>query len=124
MKATFPRLFWVLLACALSFSLAQERAFAQAPAGQQGGAQQQPPPPHASQQQKPQEGGVSISVEVPVVTLDVVATTQHGDLITGLKRDNFRILEDGQPQTISTFAATDAPITIVMLMEFSSRGIY
>ena len=35
-----------------------------------------PPPP----QQKPQEAGASISVEVPVVTLDVIAATQHGDI--------------------------------------------
>jgi len=63
-------------------------------------------------------------VEVPIVTLDVVATTQHGDIISGLKRDNFRVVEDGQPQTVTNFAPSDAPLTIVMLMEFSSRGYY
>jgi len=125
MKAILSKVSLLLLGCVLMFPLLRELAQAQAPAGQQGGAQQQPPtPPPASTQQKPEEGGVSISVEVPVVTLDVVATTQHGDLITGLKRDNFRVLEDGQPQPISTFAPSDAPITIVMLMEFSSRGFY
>ena len=89
-------------------------AAAQAP---QDAKQQKPEP-------KPQEGGATISVEVPVVTLDVVAATQHGDIITGLKKENFRVLEDGAPQTISSFAPTDAPITMVLLMEFSSRGIY
>jgi len=59
--------------------------------------------PSTPQQQKPQEAGVSISVEVPVVTLDVVAATQNGDIIPGLKKENFRVLEDGQ------------------LMEFSAR---
>jgi VWFA-related protein len=129
MKATQFRILTTLLACALTLPLAEQRAFAQAPAGQQPSSQppgQQPPvqPPPASTQQEAQQGGVSISVEVPIVTLDVVATTQHGDLITGLKRDNFRIIEDGQPQTITNFAPTDAPLTIVMLMEFSSRGYY
>jgi len=125
MKAILSKVSLLLLGCVLMLPLLEERAQAQAPAGQQGGAQQQPPtPPPASTQQKPEEGGVSISVEVPVVTLDVVATTQHGDLITGLKRDNFRVLEDGQPQAISTFAPSDAPITIVMLLEFSSRGYF
>jgi VWFA-related protein len=125
MRATFSRLVVMLFACGLMLPLLQTSAQAQAPAGQQSGGQQQPPtPPPAAAPQKPEEGGVSISVEVPVVTLDVVATTQHGDLITGLKRENFRVLEDGQPQTITTFAPTDAPITIVMLMEFSSRGFY
>jgi len=129
MKATQLRILTTLLACALALPLAEHRAFAQAPAGQQPSSQppgQQPPaqPPPAPARQEPPQGGVSISVEVPIVTLDVVTTTQHGDLITGLKRDNFRILEDGQPQTITNFAPSDAPLTIVMLMEFSSRGYY
>jgi VWFA-related protein len=129
MKATHFRIWTTLLACALSFPLAEHCAFAQAPAGQQPGSQppgQQPPaqPPPTSAQQEAPQGGVSITVEVPIVTLDVVTTTQHGDIISGLKRDNFRIIEDGQPQTITNFAPTDAPLTIVMLMEFSSRGYY
>jgi VWFA-related protein len=129
MKATQFRIWTTLLGCALALPLAEHCAFAQAPAGQQPSSQppgQQPPvkaPPAPAQQEAPQ-GGVSISVEVPIVTLDVVTTTQHGDLITGLKRDNFRIIEDGQPQTITNFAPSEAPLTIVMLMEFSSRGYY
>src|SRR5258708_6083006 len=76
--------------------------------------------PSTPQQQKPQEAGVSISVEVPVVTLDVVAATQNGDIIPGLKKENFRVLEDGQPQTITSFGPTDAPITIVALNSIST----
>jgi VWFA-related protein len=101
---------------------------AQAPAGPQGTppAQSNPAPTiapkPAAPQEKPQEGGVTISVEVPVVTLDVIATTQHGDIIPGLKKENFRILEDGQPQPITNFGPTDAPITMVVLMEFSARA--
>jgi VWFA-related protein len=103
---------------------------AQAPEGPQGTppaqTNQEPSaaPKPAPPQQKPPESGVTISVEVPVVTIDVVATTQHGDLIPGLKKENFRILEDGQPQTITNFGPTDAPITMVVLMEFSSRGLF
>jgi len=116
-----------LLTAILALSLGGLAAKAQAPAGPQNGGQQQtaPPPPPAQQQapaQKPEQSGLSISVEVPIVTLDVIATTQHGDILTGLKKENFKILEDGVPQTITNFGPTDAPITIVMLMEFSSRG--
>ncbi|HVS89302.1 MAG TPA: VWA domain-containing protein [Candidatus Acidoferrum sp.] len=124
MKAIHFRILLTLLACTLTLLLAEQRALAQAPAGQQPSSQPPVQPPPVTSQQEPQQGGVSISVEVPIVTLDVVATTQHGDLITGLKRDNFRIIEDGQPQTITNFGPTDAPLTIVMLMEFSSRGYY
>lgn len=53
--------------------------------------------------------------------MDVVATTNHGDIITGLKRENFRLFEDGVPQTVTNFGPTDAPITMVVVMEFSAR---
>ncbi len=124
MRATLIGILLTFLACALALRLVEQHVLAQAPAGQQPSSQPPVQPPPATSKQEPPQGGVSISVEVPIVTLDVVATTQHGDLITGLKRDNFRILEDGQPQTITNFAPTDAPLTIVMLMEFSSRGYY
>jgi VWFA-related protein len=100
---------------------------AQAPEGPQGGAPPAPTPAPAPapkpapDQQKPQESGAAIAVEVPVVTLDVIATTQHGDLLTGLKKENFRVLEDGQPQIITNAGPSDAPITMVILMEFSAR---
>src|SRR5208337_2676348 len=97
---------------------------AQAPEGPQNASPPQanpaPEPKPAAPQQKPQEGGVTISLEVPVVTLDVVATTSDGGIITGLKKENFRVLEDGVPQTITNFSPGDAPITIVVLMEWSN----
>ncbi len=115
------------MATALVFPLTEHTALAlaQAPTGPQPGAQPQQNPaptktPDASQ--KPPDAGVAIAVDVPIVTLDVVATTQHGDIIPGLKKENFRILDDGAPQTITNFGATDAPITMVLLLEFSSRG--
>src|SRR6202048_4474023 len=127
MKAMLTTLFLGILAAALLLPLGTRLASAQSPAGPPGGAQQGPPPvaptpPPA--QQKPPDAGASISVEVPVVTLDVIAATQHGDILTGLKKENFRVIDDNAPQTITNFGATDAPITIVMLMEFSSRGYY
>jgi len=124
MKGILIAILLTFLACALVLPLAEQPVLAQAPAGQQPSSQPPVQPPAATSQQEPQQGGVSISVEVPIVTLDVVTTTQHGDLITGLKRDNFRIVEDGAPQTITNFAPSEAPLTIVMLMEFSSRGYY
>ena len=39
-----------------------------------------------------------------------------------VEKENFRVLDDGAPQTITNFAPTDAPITMVVLMEFSGRA--
>src|SRR5215468_5624700 len=115
-----------ILAAILALPLSELPAFAQAPTGPQGGPppQQQNPPkpgPPAAPQQAPQSG-VSISVDVPVVTLDVVATTQHGDIIPNLKKENFRILDEGVPQSITNFGPTEAPITMVVLMQFSGNA--
>jgi VWFA-related protein len=122
MSTRLTRLAVVALACLLAAPLMP----AQAPDGPQGGAQ---PPQPKTQQEKPKppqapppSSGTAIAVEVPVVTLDVVATTQHGDILTGLKKENFRVIEDGVPQTISNFAPTEAPITMVVLMQFSGNA--
>src|SRR5258706_1723337 len=127
MRAKLSRGVLTMVAVALACATAAMSAHAQAPKGRQAARQQAAPPVEpkaAPPQQKPQEAGASIAVEVPVVTMDVIAATNHGDLLTGLKKENFRIIDDGVAQTISNFGSSEAPITIVMLMEFSSRGYY
>ena len=117
-----------LLSASLLLALSQTPAVAQAPTGPQTGQQPQQNPPPSTQTpqnasgQQPQTGGVSISVEVPLVTMEVGAATSNGDLITGLKRENFRVYEDGQPQQITNFGPSDSPITMVLVLEFGSRG--
>ncbi len=69
-------------------------------------------------QQKPPE--YSIAVESNLVRVEAVATDQDGNILTGLNRTNFRVIDDGAPQQITYFSPSDAPITIVLLMEFSS----
>jgi Ca-activated chloride channel family protein len=64
----------------------------------------------------------SISVETALVSMDVVVTDQDGNVLTELKRGNFRILDEGKPQIVATFAAAEEPITIVMLIEYSARA--
>jgi VWFA-related protein len=104
-------------------ALAQDEQGPQNPPPSQG--QPEPPKPPTGQPQAapPQQAPppVAISVQSSLVNVDAVVTDNDGNLVTGLKRDNFRILDEGQPQQISNFAPTDAPITIVMLVEFSGR---
>lgn len=101
-------------------------ARAQQQQGPEKPAQQQPTPPTPpsgqQQQQKtptPPPPQSEISAQTNVVSLDAVVTDQDGDVITNLKQGNFRVLDNGQPQQITNFSPTDAPITIVILMEFS-----
>jgi len=80
-----------------------------------------PPPPPAP---KKIEGmpDYSIKVNVPLVNVDVLVTTKDGQFIPGLKKDNFRVFEDGVPQAITNFSQTPAPMTAVLLVEFASTN--
>ena len=82
------------------------------------------PPPPAPEKPKKIENmpDYSIKVDVPLVSLDVLVTTKDGQTIPGLKKENFKIMEDGTPQQISTFNQTEAPITAVLLVEFASTN--
>ena len=61
----------------------------------------EPPPPKP----KAPEGvpDYSLRVDVPVVNVDVTVRTDKGDFIPGLKKENFRVLEDGVQQNINNF---------------------
>src|SRR5256886_12385244 len=81
----------------------------------------EPPPPAPERPKKtPGMPDYSIRVDVPLVTVPVMVTTKNGQFISTLKKENFRVFEDGAQQTIADFKVEDAPITAVMLIEVSS----
>jgi VWFA-related protein len=145
MRDRFPRkLLLILVLCVFGWVAADLRAQdapqqnpnkqdAPADAGGPGGdvgpyaipkKKDEPPPPPAPEKPKKIEGmpDYSIKVDVPLVNLDVLVTTKDGQFIPNLKKDNFRILEDGAPQTISNFNQSAAPITAVLLVEYASTN--
>lgn len=81
----------------------------------------------ASEQVKPsaqaqESSPYTLKVDATLVNVDVLVTDEDGRVLTGLKQGNFRILDNGVPQQILSFSPTSAPITIVMLLEFSSAS--
>jgi VWFA-related protein len=86
---------------------------------------EEPPPPAPEKPKKVDNmPDYSIKVEVPLVTLDVLVTSKDGQTIPGLRQENFKIAEDGQPQTIASFNQSKAPMTAVLLIEFASSPIF
>jgi VWFA-related protein len=87
---------------------------------------EEPPPPPPPARPKKVEGmpDYSIKVDVPLVNVDVLVTTKDGQFIPGLKKDNFRVLEDGVQQSVADFDVSQAPITAVLLVEFASTNYY
>ena len=68
---------------------------------------------------KPQEAE-KITVTTQIVNVDVVVYhKKSGQIVTGLKKENFAIFADGAPETITNFATPEAPITVAMVVEYS-----
>ena len=81
-----------------------------------------PPPPPEKQKKVEAMPDYSIKVAVPVVNLDVAVVTKNGQFVPGLKKDNFKVFEDGVAQTVTSFNQQEAPITAVLLVEFASTN--
>ncbi len=81
-------------------------------------------PPAGQEEQDRPQGQTAISVSVDLVSLNVLVTDPKGNVITGIKPENFTIYEDNVKQEISNFAPVDANITVVMLVEYSKQITY
>jgi VWFA-related protein len=84
----------------------------------------EPAPSPPTERPKKIEGlpDYSIRVDVPLVEVPVIVTTKDGQFISTLRKENFRVYEDGVPQAISNFAVSQAPITAVLLVELASTN--
>jgi VWFA-related protein len=81
-----------------------------------------PPPPPVTPKKLEDVPDYSLKVNVPLVNVDVMVTTKDGQFVPGLKKENFRVIEDGVPQNVSKFGVSEAPITAVLLVEFASTN--
>lgn len=64
----------------------------------------------------------SIKVDTSLVQVPVLVTTKDGQFIPGLKQGNFKVFEDGVEQKIQKMDISEAPITAVLLVEFSNKN--
>lgn len=64
------------------------------------------------------EGDV-VRVDTQLVSVPAVVTDSAGRPLSGLRPENFRIIEDGQPQTIANFGTTQTPFEIALLLDTS-----
>jgi len=71
------------------------------------------------EQPKPQ-GRTGIRVAVNQIRVDVTVQNNKGDLIQGLKKEHFKIYEDKVLQEITNFTSIEAPMTVVLVTEYSN----
>ncbi len=59
-------------------------------------------------------------IESNIVNVDaVVYNKKSGQIVTGLKKENFVIYENGVKQNLSSFATPESPITVSLVVEYS-----
>ena len=63
----------------------------------------------------------TLSTTTTLVNVDVLVLDPNGNPIPSLAKTNFRLSDDGVPQTVSNFGASEAPMTVCMLIEFSNK---
>src|SRR5258708_22235910 len=88
-------------------------------------AQQPPPspaPPQTAPQQDPQppqqaDGQARIRVPVNLVVVPVIVKDGAGRIVSDLRQDEFRILEDKVEQRVSFFSAEAFPLSLVVLID-------
>lgn len=62
-------------------------------------------------------------IKTNIVNVDtVVYDKKTGQIITGLKKENFAVFENGVKQEITQFATPEAPITVTLVVDYSRRA--
>ena len=64
-----------------------------------------PAPPQTAPPQTP-----TFKVQVDYVEVDVLVTDQQGRFVPDLTKEDFRVFEDGKPQSVSTFSLVNIPV--------------
>ena len=132
MKILFRWLILVVALCVMQANPAaadSSRLSTQEAQAPQTPAQASQTQPQASQEQDSQtpaqaapDSPYTLEIDPTLVSVDVLVTDEDGRVLGGLKQGNFRIFDEGNAREISKFDPTNTPITIVMLMEYSSSS--
>jgi VWFA-related protein len=103
------------LTLTLLLALAEASARAQAPSGPIA------PKPGAEVQQPPRNTQAKVKVQVALVNTPVTVRDGRGDMVHDLEAHDFHITDNGVAQQISHFDLGGDPISLVILVETSSR---
>ena len=109
------RIAGVSLTLTLLLAQAGASARAQAPSGPLA------PKPGAEVQQPPKDAQARVKVQVALVNTPVTVRDGRGDMVHNLEARDFRITDNGVAQRISHFDLGGDPLSMVILLETSSR---
>ncbi len=119
-SVSFPRAFLTL---AMLVAVGGSRALAQQTTPPTPPPATAPPSQAAQDQQgtQPQKQMPTVKVSTTMVRLVATVTDRHRGFVTDLSQNEFKVLEDGQPQDIRYFVReTDLPLRIGLLLDTSN----
>jgi len=78
---------------------------------------EEPPPP--PRRPRAEDSGDVITLEAPLVNVNVSVTDEHGKAVSDLRKEDFLIYEDGVAQQITHFSPVTAPFDLALLLDVS-----
>jgi Ca-activated chloride channel homolog len=75
--------------------------------------------PSYAQDQSQQQAPSVIHVDVNLVLLDATVKTKSGQILDGLKQEDFELREDGVPQKIDIFSRDELPLNVALVLDLS-----
>ena len=136
----FPKLFVLIIAVFCAFGTATLFAQSRPQKGdppKSGGKKNERPVPKTEEELKAEEERRKIEeeeknaivddevlkIKTNIVNVDaVVYNKKTGQIVTGLKKENFAVFENGVKQEITNFATPEAPITVTLVVDYSRTG--
>jgi len=64
-----------------------------------------------------------VKKDVDLVLVPVTVTDPMNRIVAGLEKDNFEVIENGQPQQIRSLSAEDAPISLGVIFDLSGSMV-
>lgn len=77
----------------------------------------------ANQLKLAQERPFSLRVPVELVIVPVTVEDGDGNLIAGLQKEDFELLEEGIPQNVSYFSSDPVPLSVAILVDRSTDAV-
>jgi len=113
----FTRISSALLSLVCAGTLLSAQPFDSA----QGGGAHQQQQPQAPQQQPPPQDPTSFKFRtgVELINVNATVTDQGGRFVSGLTREDFRVYDDEQMQTVTHFSAERVPVSLGIVVDTS-----
>jgi len=83
-----------------------------------------PAPVRAQDTNQTHSSDNAIHVSVDRVNIGVTVTGLHGTFIRGLRREDFRVFDDGVEQPVTNFLSTEEPAQVVLLLECGPAALF